>query len=113
LEKVVQAFDKVFIVVDALDESKPRENLLRVLQTLATDARFENLRLLVTSREYIEIEDVMRDIATPISMRNYLLDQDIALYVRSKLDGHTKLRRWPPHFRDQVFEALTTKANGM
>lgn len=113
LEKVVQAFDKVFIIVDAVDESQHRENLLRVLHTLATDARFENLRVLVTSREYVDIEEVMRDIATPVSMRNYLLDQDIALYVRSKLDGDTKLRRWPPHFRDQVFEALTAKANGM
>jgi hypothetical protein len=113
LEEVVQAFDKVFIIVDALDESLDRENLLQILQNLATDARFDNLRVLVTSREYIDIEEVMLEVATPISMRNHLLNHDIALYVRSKLDGDPKLRRWPPHFRDQVFEALTEKANGM
>jgi hypothetical protein len=113
LEKVVQAFDRVFIFVDALDESLHRENLLRLLQNLAADARFENLRVLATSREYIDIEEVMLDISTPVSMRDPLLDEDIALYIRSKLESHPKLKRWPKEFREQVSETLSTKANGM
>ncbi len=113
LEKVLRGFNRVFVLVDAVDESLQRENILRVLRDLATDPRFENLRLLATSREYIDIEDVMLEISTPISMRNHLLDHDIALYVRSKLATHRKLRRWPDQIREEVFEVLSTKANGM
>lgn len=113
IEQVVQVFDKVFVFLDAVDESQERENLLRVLKSLATEARFENVRLLATSREYMDIEEVMINISIPVSMRNGLLDQDIALYIRSKLDSHPKLRRWSVDFREQVFQALTAKANGM
>jgi hypothetical protein len=113
LEKVVQAFNRVFVFVDAVDESLQRENLLRVLRDLAADARFENVRLLATSREYIDIEDVMSDVSTPISMRNPLLDDDITLYVESRLKSHARLRRWPPEIQQEVVQALSTEANGM
>ena len=113
LGKVIRAFDKIFIFVDAVDESLERENLLRVLQDLATNSRFENVRLLLTSREYVDIEDAMSNISTSISMRNDFLDQDIALYVRSQLSTHRKLKRWPDQIREAVFEGLSMKANGM
>lgn len=113
IQVTVQLFDRVYVFVDALDESLHRHNLLRILRDLATDPRFENLRVLATSREYIDIEEAMRDISIPISMRNYLLDQDIALYVRSRLSSHRRLKRWPPQLREDVAEALSTKANGM
>ena len=51
LGQVVQAFHRVFIFIEAVDESLHRENLLRVIQDLATDQRFKNLRVLATSRE--------------------------------------------------------------
>ena len=51
LGQVVQAFHRVFIFVEAVDESLQRENLLRIIRDLATDQRFQNLRVLVTSRE--------------------------------------------------------------
>ncbi|KAH6650508.1 hypothetical protein F5144DRAFT_481517 [Chaetomium tenue] len=113
LEHVIRAFDRVFVFVDAVDESIQRENLLRVLRDLAVDGRFHNLHLLATSREYLDIEEVMMEVATPISMRNALVDDDIALYVKSRLETHPKLKRWPPAFRDEVVGALRTEANGM
>jgi hypothetical protein len=113
LQRVVQAFERVFIFVDAVDESLNRENLLRVLRDLAASSQFENVRVLATSREYVDIEDVMMQISTPISMRNPLLDEDIALYIRSKLDSHHRLSRWPVHIREQAFKSLAAKADGM
>ena len=113
LEQVVEAFDSVFVFVDAVDESLERENLLRVLRDLAVDGRFQKLRLLATSREYLDIEDVMRDFATPISMRNPLVDDDIHLYITSKLAVHPRLKRWPAQLRKEVVRAVYTGANGM
>ncbi|KAK3300595.1 uncharacterized protein B0H64DRAFT_414465 [Chaetomium fimeti] len=113
LEQVIQAFDRVHVIIDAVDESLQRENLLRVLRDLAVDGRFEKLRLLATSREYLDIEEVMVDIATPVSMRNPFVHDDIVLYIKSRLDTHPRLKRWPEMLRKEVLRALCRGANGM
>ncbi|KAK4144435.1 uncharacterized protein C8A04DRAFT_11560 [Dichotomopilus funicola] len=113
LADFLPAFGKVFVVIDALDESLEREKLLRVLRELASDSRFENLRLLATSREYADIEEAMTEVAVPISMQNPFLDDDIRLYVQSKLDTHPRFKRWRADLRREVANALSAKANGM
>jgi hypothetical protein len=45
LEVALDSFEEVFLVINAIDESKPREDLLRVLHDLLTDARFAKVRL--------------------------------------------------------------------
>ncbi|KAK5653029.1 hypothetical protein OQA88_9315 [Cercophora sp. LCS_1] len=113
LEAIVQDFETVHIVVDAMDESMPRDNLLRVVRDLATDARFQNIRILATSRQYIDIEDVMGEVSPPISMRNEWLDKDIRCFVKAKLARDGKLQRWPPELQLAALEALSAKAKGM
>ncbi|KAH7009774.1 hypothetical protein EDB80DRAFT_610302, partial [Ilyonectria destructans] len=113
LEAILQEFDCVYAILDAIDESIPRTDLLQVLQNLITNSRFSKIRTLATSREYIDIEEVMKGISVPISMRNPLLDEDIRLFVDSQLRTHPKLKRWPASVRDEALEALSTKAKGM
>ncbi|KAF8861178.1 hypothetical protein BDZ45DRAFT_587267 [Acephala macrosclerotiorum] len=113
LEAILEEFDNVYIVVDAIDESMPREDLLRVLRDLATDSRFRKVQLLATSRQYIDIENVMELISEPVSMLNPLLNEDIKLYVRSQLESNPKFKHWAPHLVEEVLEALATKAKGM
>ncbi|KAH6972969.1 hypothetical protein BKA56DRAFT_492630 [Ilyonectria sp. MPI-CAGE-AT-0026] len=113
LEAILQEFDCVYVILDAIDESTPRTDLLQVLQNLITDLRFSKIRTLATSREYIDIEEMMEGISVPISMRNPLLDEDIRLFVESQLGSHPKLKRWPASVRGQALEALSTKAKGM
>ncbi|KAK3370926.1 hypothetical protein B0T24DRAFT_627387 [Lasiosphaeria ovina] len=113
LEEMVKAFDCVYIILDAIDESMPRTDLLKVLRDLITDPRFSKTRVLATSREYLDIEESMKGISTPISMRNPLLDEDIRLFVQAQLKMHPKLRLWPASVRDEALEALSAKAKGM
>jgi hypothetical protein len=113
LEAVLDAFDHVYIVIDAVDESMPRENLLRVLRDLGTDSRFQKIQLLATSRRYLDIENEMQEISSNVSMSNPLVDEDIRLYVRAKVDSNTKLKHWPSNLRDEVVEALSSGAKGM
>ncbi|OIW22523.1 hypothetical protein CONLIGDRAFT_606829 [Coniochaeta ligniaria NRRL 30616] len=113
LEEILGAFDCVYIVLDAIDESMPRADLLKVLRDLITDPRFWKVRVLATSREYIDIEESMKGISAPISMRNPLLDEDIRLFVQAQLNTHPKLRLWQASVRDEALEALSTKAKGM
>jgi hypothetical protein len=113
LEAILDAFDNTYIVTDAIDESMPRDDLLRVLRDLATDSRFQKVQLLSTSRQYIDIEKVMQQISVSVSMCNPLLDEDIKLYVRSQLHSNPKFKHWPLHLREEVVEALSTGAKGM
>ncbi|KAK3328241.1 hypothetical protein B0T19DRAFT_424000 [Cercophora scortea] len=113
LAEIVKEFERVYLFVDAVDESIPRENLLRVIRDLATDSRFDNVRTVVTSRQYIDIENVMSEISVPMSMTNPLLDEAIRIYVGAQLEKHLKLRRWPAYLQEEVLEALSAKAKGM
>ncbi|KAH7126132.1 hypothetical protein EDB81DRAFT_730543 [Dactylonectria macrodidyma] len=113
LESILQAFDCVYVILDAIDESLPRTHLLRVLRDLITDPKFSKIRILTTSREYVDIEEVMEEISVPISMRNPLLDEDIRLFIESQLRIHPKLKRWPATVRDKTLKVLSTKAKGM
>jgi len=70
LEALLSNYDRVFFIVDAVDESKPREDTLRVLRDLVTDAQFNKIQLLVTSRLYIDIEQVLEEFSMSGSMSN-------------------------------------------
>jgi Cdc6-like AAA superfamily ATPase len=113
LEELIRGYDRIYIVVDAVDESNERHDLLRILRDLATDFRFQNVSILATSREYTDIEDVLLNFSARISMRNPLLDQDIKRYVESELRRHPTMSTWPADIQHEVLEALSAKANGM
>lgn len=113
LGSILQEFDTVYIMVDGVDESLPRENTLRVLRDLATDNRFTKIRLLATSRQYIDIENVFSDISASVSMTNSLVMQDIRLYVRSELRSRRGFRNWPEDLLLETENELSKGAKGM
>jgi hypothetical protein len=81
LEQLLQFFGRVYIVIDAVDESNPRHDLLEVIHTLVTDPRYSHLQILVTGREYVEIERVTEKISVFVPMSNSLVEQDIRIHV--------------------------------
>jgi hypothetical protein len=91
----------------------PRDDLLKVLWDLATDARFKMIQVLATSRQYLDIEKIMLEISEPISKRNPLLDKDIKLFIEAQLRDHPKLKCWPTNLQERVLEALSEGAKGM
>jgi hypothetical protein len=91
----------------------PREDIIKVLRDLATDLRFQKVQLLITSRQYIDIEKVIEQVSMPLSMLNPLLHEDIRTYVRSQLGKNPKFNHWTSKIRDEVVEALTSGAKGM
>lgn len=83
----------MYVLLDAVDESMPRGNLLKVVRDLSMDQRLDNIQLLVTSREYIDIETVMSSFSTSLYMSTGLVDEDVQLYVQSQLAQHPKLQQ--------------------
>lgn len=113
LESILQEFDIVYLMVDALDESLPREELVKVIRDLATDQRFQKVRLLVTSREYIDIETVLSPISTSMSMTCELVEADIRVYVHQELRSNAKFKRWSENLLLEIEDALAKGAKGM
>ena len=114
LEEILHRFSRVHILLDGLDESAtPRDDLLRVLGDLATGARFQKLHVIVSSRDYVDIEKAMTGIFIPISMDNHLVEADIRTYVQSKTRSDTKFQHWPPDLLATVEDILPKKATGM
>lgn len=113
LEASLQKFDVAYVVLDAADESKPREDLLRVLRDLASDARFSKIRCLVTSRKYIDIEQALEPISRSVPMSNALVEDDIRMHVRSILRSKPKFQLWPADLLIEVEKAVVDGSKGM
>ena len=91
IHDVLVAFDQVFIVLDAIDESEQRVKPLKVLRDLSTDMRFDKIQLLTSSREYVDIEDAMIDCSTPVSMANLYVERDIHSCVLSLFEWQSQV----------------------
>ena len=78
----------MFVIVNALNESQPCENLLDILQIIVNDyVRFKKIKLLTTSREYVSIERVMLRILTPLFISNLFIIEDIRRYVTARVQS--------------------------
>jgi hypothetical protein len=113
LQTAIEEFERVYIVLDAVDESMPREDLLRVIRDLSKDARFSALSLLATSREYVDIEQILESCSIPISMSNQFVEEDIGTLVRSTVQSDKRYGRWPDDLRIEMQDLIPKKAQGM
>ena len=114
LAELCRRFDRVYILVDALDESLQRANLLRVLQSLISD-RTSVVRILAMSREEPDIKFTMACLAHAgsMSLSNTYVDKDIATYIRSELEIQAKPRAYPTELKLEIEKALVKGAQGM
>lgn len=112
LEAVLERFEMTYVVIDAVDESTPRDDLLSVIETIVIEKRFRNLKVLATSREYFDIEKVFVGISESIPMSNPLVEKDIRLFVHSRLLSSSLVRRFK-HLLAHIEDLLVTKSQGM
>ncbi|KAK7921325.1 hypothetical protein PG985_009347 [Apiospora marii] len=112
LATALSDFAAFYIVIDAIDESSPRSDLVALLATIALDKRFGNVRLMVTSRQYSDIENVFSGISVPLSMSNQLVSEDIRQFIQNRLAKSRHLQRWP-NLTGLIEESLVSGAQGM
>ena len=114
---------RVFIILDALDESpdslgipSPRGELLQLVKELV-DLHLHGLYICATSRPEIDIRAVLQPLAfLSISLHDESGQKaDIADYVRGvvNLSPSAAMRRWRPEDRILVIETLIERADGM
>jgi hypothetical protein len=108
-----ERFDKVFITIDALDECQDRSAFFGLIRRIHSSPAHRRLRILATSRGEADIRRAFEPISTCLSMKNALLDQDIANYIRSQLSSDTAFEPWGDKFRHEVESCLVAKSTGM
>ncbi|KAK4143731.1 ankyrin repeat-containing domain protein [Dichotomopilus funicola] len=124
LHQLVQEFEDVYIVVDALDESPRHKHREEVLEALGEMRKWPGpeLHLLVTSRDEQDIREGLGflmglDVGAAtderiVSLKNESIDGDIASFVSGHLKDNRRLRKWDK-YRDEIEQALTKGAKGV
>lgn len=113
LSAVLRNFRQVYIVLDALDESKDRQILLQRLTAIARNDNFHKIRIVAVSRKERDIEEALKGIFVDISLSNPLFDKDIRMHIQSQLSGNSRFRHWSKTLTQEVELALVEGAKGM
>ena len=111
----------IYIIVDALDEcpdtsgvESPRGRVLSLIEHLF-DLNLPNLYICTTSRPEVDIRNRLEPLTSLcVSLHDQTGHQeDIAKYIRSKVDFIANDKRWRNGDRKLVIETLSEKADGM
>ena len=114
-------YGKVYIIVDAVDESlnrpgipSSREKVLRLVEELV-DLHHPDIRICLTSRPEVDIRMVLEPLAShAISLHDeWGQRSDIINYIESVVMSDANMRRWRSEDREMVIDSLSRKANGM
>jgi hypothetical protein len=113
LSAVLRSYHRVYLVIDALDESLERERILNLLVSVLDDHVFQKLQLLAMSRKEVDIERALLGVSVNISLSNLHVDEDIRVYIHNTLRDSHKFSRWPVELRQEIETALVKGAKGM
>jgi hypothetical protein len=112
LSATLHSFRRVYLFIDALDESLDRQRLLDMIVQLA-GSDFEAISLLVMSRKELDIIETLESVFSSLSLSNPRVDEDIRVYIQSELRSHRKFSRWPTILKEDIEAALVKGAQGM
>ena len=113
LMSIVQGPQRVYIIIDALDECTEREALLALIEEIV-GWKLSTLHILVTSRQEREIEDCLMPLSwRRVDLQAAVIAGDVKMHVRERLQNDAKLKKWPEKVQAEIEAALTEGANGM
>lgn len=116
---LVQAFEDVYIFIDALDESprgRHRSDVLQVLEDLWARGG-AGLHMLVTSRDEVDIRELLcKDLRISpeniIALKSESINADIASFISGYLKTNRTLQRLE-QYHGQIEKTLAEGANGV
>jgi hypothetical protein len=113
LRDLIFTLGEVYLVVDALDESVTRDEILQLIQAVQL-WQIPQLHLLVTSRQLSDIEDTFANLTThKICLQNAAGNADIAIYVKNRFQNDKILANWPEDIRLKIERRLMVEGDGM
>lgn len=117
LLQMLNYMEKVYIVIDALDECNTRLDLVLWLESLASSGP-AGVQLLITSRKEENIESQLQCWLCPqshIPIENDPVNSNIRAYIHERLRCDREFKRWhsQPSVQDEIETELMKKADGM
>jgi hypothetical protein len=110
---ILDAFDDVFIILDALDECVKRSDVLKWIKEM-TSWRKGKLHLLATSRPEEDIANHLR-LLDPVNVyiEQDLITCDVKRYIDCILDDDIAFNRWNDQIKANIKSKLQESAGGM
>ena len=113
LKDIIESFEHVYVILDALDECRDREQLLALVEEVV-NWKIGKLHILATSRMERDIADCIGPLVTAqVNLHSTVIDADIRTHLRERLRNDLKLKRWPAKVHEQIESALMEGAHGM
>jgi hypothetical protein len=110
---ILEAFDDVFVILDALDECAERKELLKWIKEM-TSWRKGKLHLLATSRPVEDIAKYLRSLDPGhVYMMEDLITNDIEKYINSILHHDDAFENWDDEVKETIKSKLLENAGGM
>ncbi|KAF5128487.1 Vegetative incompatibility protein HET-E-1 [Metarhizium anisopliae] len=104
--------DKVFVLIDALDEceASTRKDLLswiQIISQLSPAGDSGKIKILLTCRPHInDIEDELQDVGTQLQMGSAEINHDLAKYIDDRVDELANRKHYPLSLKQKVIETL-------
>ncbi|RSL89352.1 hypothetical protein BHE90_001645 [Fusarium euwallaceae] len=113
LRNVIQLFSPCYLVIDAVDESKEKQEFLKLLNVIAGQWRLPQVHLLVTSRTELDTEIPKRTWkGVTMSIQDGIVG-DVESQVISTLgDENGALGQWDLDKRDMIAKSLIENSRG-
>jgi hypothetical protein len=113
LLNILESFDDIYIVLDALDECTERKDLLKWIKQMTSWKR-SKLHLLATSRPEEDIAKHLRLLDPDhVYMKQDLVTHDIEMYIDCILDGEDSFEQWSDKIKATIKNTLLKDAGGM
>ena len=113
MKSIIESFENVYIIFDALDECQDRRNFLTLLNKIHS-WEIGTLHLLATSRHEQDIAKILTTLVTYIvPMDESFVDGDIRFHVSKTLNDDPEFGVYSGKERKMVETALTEGAHGM
>ena len=112
IKSIIETFQNVYLIFDALDECPSRNDVFSFLHTMQS-WRLGTLHLLATSRPEPDIEQSLSSVVShDIRMDESLVDGDIQIYVTKLLEDDLKFRMCSAADIDMIKATLFKDAHG-
>lgn len=113
LIRVLDGFDKVYIIIDALDECSERKDLVQWIQSLASRVKGK-VHMMVTSRPEREISRGLGSLSNleDVCISGQQMKPDIRCYLNARL-CQSDADKWREAQKDMIKDTLESGADGM
>ncbi|KAH6999962.1 ankyrin repeat-containing domain protein [Ilyonectria destructans] len=115
LREIIELFDSVYIVLDALDESEESigvEGVMDFISTVFEQSRSQ-VHMIAFSRDLESIRNNFKELrAVSIAVSGRDLDHDLKTALHIQLLYQRKFSRWPKSLKKTIEESLLAQANG-